>query len=479
MSDLFTTREGLIGLAYLVAAFLFVLGLRYLSNPTTARRGNQIAAGGMAIAVLATFFLHDDNGEGMKTTNIILIIIAIAIGAVASTYPSRKVPMTAMPQMVAIFNGMGGATAALVAIGEFMHLSDELSRGQTISVVLGVIIGSISFAGSVIAFLKLQEMISGRPIVWTGQNIVNLAIALAIVVMGVAVAFGFVEGDTAKGMLLGVFGLSLLLGLGTVLPIGGADMPVVIAILNSFTGVAAAITGFQLDNQALIVAGALVGASGAFLTLLMARAMNRSVSNVLFGAFGSVSTAGGGATGEGGEALPIREISAEDAAIPLAYAERVIIVPGYGLAVAQAQQQVRELADLLKERGVDVRYAIHPVAGRMPGHMNVLLAEANVAYDDLYEMEQINDDFSNTDVALVIGANDVTNPAARSDTSSPIYGMPILNVDQAKNIIVLKRGMSAGFAGIENMLFHDPKTSMLFGDARASLGKLIEAVKAA
>jgi len=473
MSDLFTTRDGLIGLAYLVAAFLFVLGLRYLSNPTTARRGNQIAAVGMAIAVLATFFL-----DGMKTTNIILIIIAIAIGAVASTYPSRKVPMTAMPQMVAIFNGMGGATAALVAIGEFMHLSDELSRGQTISVVLGVIIGSISFAGSVIAFLKLQEMISGRPIVWTGQNIVNGLIALGIVVLGVAVAVGFVEGDTAKGMLLGVFGLSLLLGLATVLPIGGADMPVVIAILNSFTGVAAAITGFQLDNQALIVAGALVGASGAFLTLLMARAMNRSVSNVLFGAFGSVSTASG-AAGPGGEALPVREISAEDAAIPLAYAERVIIVPGYGLAVAQAQQQVRELADLLKENGVDVRYAIHPVAGRMPGHMNVLLAEANVAYDDLYEMEQINDDFSNTDVALVIGANDVTNPAARSDQSSPIYGMPILNVDQAKNIIVLQRGMSAGFAGIENMLFHDPKTSMLFGDARASLGKLIEAVKAA
>ncbi|MCO5176633.1 MAG: NAD(P)(+) transhydrogenase (Re/Si-specific) subunit beta [Thermomicrobiales bacterium] len=477
MSDLFTTRDGLVGLAYLVAAIFFIFGLRYLSNAQTARRGNQIAAIGMGIAILATFFLHQD-GVGMSATNIVLIIVAIAIGGAASTYPSRKVPMTAMPQMVAIFNGMGGATAALVAIGEFMHLSDELSRGQTISVVLGVIIGSISFAGSVIAFLKLQEMISGRPIVWTGQNIVNAIVALGIVVLGVSVALGFVEGDTAKGLLLGVFGLSLLLGLATVLPIGGADMPVVIAILNSFTGVAAAITGFQLDNQALIVAGALVGASGAFLTLLMARAMNRSVSNVLFGAFGSHTTSGGGATGAGGEALPVREISAEDAAIPLSYAERVIIVPGYGLAVAQAQQQVRELADLLKERGVDVRYAIHPVAGRMPGHMNVLLAEANVAYDDLYEMEQINDDFANTDVALVIGANDVTNPAARSDTSSPIYGMPILNVDQAKNIIVLKRGMSSGFAGIENMLFHDPKTSMLFGDARASLGKLIEAVKA-
>jgi len=477
MSDLFTTRDGLVGLAYLVAAIFFIFGLRYLSNAQTARRGNQIAAVGMGIAILATFFLHDEHGVGMSTTNIILIIIAIAIGAVASTYPSRKVPMTAMPQMVAIFNGMGGATAALVAIGEFMHLSDELSRGQTISVVLGVIIGSISFAGSIIAFLKLQEMISGRPIVWTGQTVVNAIIGIAIVVLGVSVALGFVEGDTAKGLLLGVFGLSLLLGLAAVLPIGGADMPVVIAILNSFTGVAAAITGFQLDNQALIVAGALVGASGAFLTLLMAKAMNRSVGNVLFGAFGSHAAATGGAAA-GGEALPVREISAEDAAIPLSYAERVIIVPGYGLAVAQAQQQVRELADLLKERGVDVRYAIHPVAGRMPGHMNVLLAEANVAYDDLYEMEQINDDFANTDVALVIGANDVTNPSARSDTSSPIYGMPILNVDQARNIIVLKRGMSSGFAGIENMLFHDPKTSMLFGDARASLSKLIEAVKA-
>ncbi|MEI2618453.1 MAG: NAD(P)(+) transhydrogenase (Re/Si-specific) subunit beta [Thermomicrobiales bacterium] len=478
MIDLFTTRDGLIGLAYLVAAFLFVLGLRYMSSPTSARQGNQIAAVGMGIAVLATFFLHDEHGVGMSMTNVALIIVAIAIGGVASAYPSRKVPMTAMPQMVAIFNGMGGATAALVAIGEFMHLSDDLSRGQTVSVVLGVIIGSISFSGSVIAFLKLQEKISGRPIIWTGQNVINAVVALGIAVLGVAVAGGFVEGSTAKLMLLAVFALALLLGLGTVLPIGGADMPVVIAILNSFTGVAAAITGFQLSNQALIVAGALVGASGAFLTLLMARAMNRSVSNVLFGAFGAHHTTGA-AVGAGGDALPIREITAEDAAIPLAYAERVIIVPGYGLAVAQAQQQVRELADMLKERGVDVRYAIHPVAGRMPGHMNVLLAEANVAYDDLYEMEQINDDFANTDVALVIGANDVTNPAARSDTSSPIYGMPILNVDQAKNIIVLKRSMSSGFAGIENMLFHDPKTSMLFGDARASLSKLIEAVKAA
>jgi NAD(P) transhydrogenase subunit beta len=474
MSDLFTTREGIIGLCYLVAAIFFIFGLKLLGNPSTARRGNQLGAVGMTIAILATFFL-----DGMKSSNIILIVIAIAIGAVASTYPSRKVPMTAMPQMVAIFNGMGGATAALVAICEFIGLGDELSRGQTVSVVLGVIIGSISFAGSVIAFMKLQEMISGRPITWPGQTAINALIGIGIVLLGLGVATGTVEGDTANILILVTFALALALGLFAVMPIGGADMPVVIAILNSLTGVAAAITGFQLDNQVLVIAGALVGASGAFLTLLMARAMNRSVTNVLFGAFGAGHHATGGAAAAGGEALPVREITPEDAAIPLAYAERVIIVPGYGLAVAQAQQQVRELADMLKENGVDVRYAIHPVAGRMPGHMNVLLAEANVAYDDLYEMDDINGDFQNTDVALVIGANDVTNPAARSDPNSPIFGMPILNVDQAKNIIVLKRGMSSGFAGIENMLFHDPKTSMLFGDARQSLSRLIEAVKAA
>ncbi len=466
-------HDAFIDLSYLIASIGFIVGLKMLSNPATARRGNQIAAFGMALAIIATLFMR-----GMQTTNLILIVVAIAIGAAVSAYPSRRVKMTAMPQMVAVFNGMGGATAALVSVAEFTGAHQDLSRGVVISIVLGTIIGSISFSGSVIAFMKLQELMSGRPIVYPAQQIVNGLVFLGVVGLSGAVIVQM-QGSSSTAMLLGVFGLSLLIGALVVLPIGGADMPVVISILNSLTGVAAAITGFQLDNQALIVAGALVGASGSFLTLLMARAMNRSVTNVLFGAFGTAPASAGGGAGGAAEARPIKSITAEDAGIPLAYAQRVIIVPGYGLAVAQAQHTVRELADILAERGVDVRYAIHPVAGRMPGHMNVLLAEANVPYDELFEMDDINDDFSKTDVALVIGANDVTNPAARTDTSSPIYGMPILNVDEAQTIIVLKRGMAAGFAGIENELFHDPKTSMLFGDAKQSLTQLIASVKAA
>jgi NAD(P) transhydrogenase subunit beta len=470
-------REAFVDISYLIAALLFVVGLKMLAGPTTARRGNQLAAGGMALAIVATLFSRQIESDGeLSMLNLGLIVGGIIIGAIISAYPSRTVPMTSMPQMVAIFNGMGGATVALVSVAEFLGHSHH-SRPIVISIVLGTIIGSLSFTGSVIAFLKLQELISGRPIVWAGQKLVNGLLFAGMTVLGIAVVVA-IDGDGARAMLLGVFGLALLLGALVVLPIGGADMPVVIAILNSFTGTAAAIAGFQLDNQALVVGGILVGASGSLLTLLMARAMNRSIANIIFGAFGAAPAGGAGAD-KAAEALPVRSITAEDAAIPLAYAERVIIVPGYGLAVAQAQQQVRELADMLKERGVDVRYAIHPVAGRMPGHMNVLLAEANVAYDDLYEMEDINDDFANTDVALVIGANDVTNPAARTDPTSPIFGMPILNVDQARNIIVLKRGMAAGFAGIENELFHDPKTSMLFGDARASLNELINSIKAA
>ncbi len=463
-------RDAAIDLSYIVAAVLFIVGLKQLSNPATARRGNQIAAIGMAIAILATLFTR-----GLE--NHVLIIIGIIIGASASIVPARIVKMTAMPQMVAIFNGMGGATAALVSVVEFEHQSG-IGRGEVVSIVLGVLIGSISFTGSMIAFAKLQELMSGRPIVYPSQQMINAALAAAIAILAVlVVTLG--DGELAQGLLIVMFLAALALGALLVLPIGGADMPVVIAILNSLTGLAAALTGFVLGNQALVVAGALVGASGSLLTLMMARAMNRSVTNVLFGAFGAVSpTAAGGAAG-GGEALPVRETSPEDAAVPLAYAERVIIVPGYGLAVAQAQHTVRELADMLEERGVDVRYAIHPVAGRMPGHMNVLLAEANVPYDDLYEMDDINDDFAKTQVVLIIGANDVTNPAARNDPSSPIYGMPILNVDQAEQIIVLKRSMKSGFAGIENELFHDPKTTMLFGDAKDSLSKLIAAVKAA
>jgi NAD(P) transhydrogenase subunit beta len=463
-------RDAIVDLSYLGASICFIVGLKFLSMPARARRGNQIAAIGMAVAIVATL-VSREVGQ-----NYIFMIVAMIIGAAISTYAARQVMMTAMPQMVAIFNGMGGATAALVSVGEFSHKSD-IGNGEALSIVLGTLIGSVSFTGSMIAFLKLQEKLSGRPIVFPNQKLYNAILFGGIVALGLlAVILG--DGFTAKFFVWIVLFASLALGALLVLPIGGADMPVVIAILNSLTGLAAALTGLVLSNQALVIAGALVGASGSYLTLLMARAMNRPVTNVLFGAFGAVAAAGPGANGAT-EVLPVRETTPEDAAVQLAYAQRVIIVPGYGLAVAQAQHAVRELADVLEDRGVDVRYAIHPVAGRMPGHMNVLLAEANVPYDDLYEMEQINDDFSSTDVSLVIGANDVTNPAARNDKSSPIYGMPILNVDQSNSVIVLKRSMKAGFAGIENELFHNPKTSMLFGDAKDSITKLTGAVKEA
>ncbi len=466
-------RDAFVDLSYLVASVLFIFGLKRLSSPATARQGNRLAMIGMAVAVVATFFARE-----IESNNIVLIVIGIAIGAAIGYVPARRVKMTAMPQMVAIFNGMGGATAALVSVAEFSHKTD-VPGGEALSIILGVIIGSISLTGSVIAFLKLQELMSGRPVTFPNQKAINAALFAAIALLGLLALVLYQDQLTlARSLVILMFLASLVLGALLVVPIGGADMPVVIALLNSATGLAAALTGFVLNNQALVVAGALVGASGTLLTLLMARAMNRKVTNVIFGAFGA-GPAAGAAAGGAAEAKPIREISVEDAAVPLAYAQRVIIVPGYGLAVAQAQHSVRELADILSQRGVDVRYAIHPVAGRMPGHMNVLLAEANVPYDELYEMDDINDDFGKTDVALVIGANDVTNPAARTDTSSPIYGMPILNVDQAANVIVLKRSMKSGFAGIENELFHHPKTTMLFGDAKDSLGKLIGAVKAA
>jgi NAD(P) transhydrogenase subunit beta len=469
MGSVLDNRVVLINVAYLIAAVCFIVGLKLLSSPATARRGNQIAALGMAVAVVATLFM-----PGLQ--NVWLILVGLAIGAVLAVFPARSVKMTAMPQMVAIFNGMGGATAALVSLVEFQHKAD-IGRGEIVSIVLGVIIGSISFSGSMVAFGKLQELISGRAISYPNQQQVNAIIGIAAIALAVIiVALG--QASISYALIVALFLIALVLGVLTVLPIGGADMPVVIAVLNSMTGVAAALTGFVLNNQALIIAGILVGASGAFLTLLMARAMNRSVSNVLFGAWGAAAVGGGGVAGAATD-LPMREATPDDAAVPLAYADKVIIVPGYGLAVAQAQHAVRELAETLQERGVQVRYAIHPVAGRMPGHMNVLLAEANVPYDDLYEMEQINEDFANTDVAIVVGANDVTNPAARDDPGSPIYGMPILNVDQAKMVYVLKRGRGAGFAGIENMLFHDPKTSMLFGDAKDSLSKLNAAVREA
>ncbi|MDQ2652010.1 MAG: NAD(P)(+) transhydrogenase (Re/Si-specific) subunit beta [Chloroflexota bacterium] len=459
-----------INIAYLISAVCFIIGLKLLGSPGSARRGNQIAAVGMAVAVVATFFM-----PGM--TNQLLILVALVIGAAVAVFPARTVKMTAMPQMVAIFNGMGGATAALISLVEFQH-KEDIGRGEIISIVLGLIIGCISFTGSMVAFAKLQGLISGKRISYPNQQVINGVIGIAVVAIGVIIAL-LLQTSLTHSLIVILFLAALVLGVMTVLPIGGADMPVVIAVLNSMTGVAAALTGFVLNNQALIIAGILVGASGAFLTLLMARAMNRSVSNVLFGAWGAVTASGGGGGAGNEPEQPMQETTAEEAAIPLAYAEKVVIVPGYGLAVAQAQHAARELAEALQERGVDVRYAIHPVAGRMPGHMNVLLAEANVPYDDLYEMEQINDDFANTDVAIVVGANDVTNPAARDDPNSPIYGMPILNVDQAKSIYVLKRGRGAGFAGIENMLFYNPKTSMLLGDAKDSLSKLTRAVKEA
>jgi len=462
-------RDAAIDLGYFASAMLFIVSLNRLSSPKTARLGNRLAMAAMVLAALVTFFIDEIDG------NYALIVIAMIIGAVIGYLPARRVQMTAMPQMVAIFNGMGGATAALIAVAEFLGV-DHISWGAALSIVLGAIIGSISATGSVVAYGKLQGLIPPNPVVFPNRQLISGAVIGSTLLLGLA-ALLLQDGSSAKTLLILTFVVALVAGVILVLPIGGADMPVVIALLNSATGLAAALTGFVLGNQVLVIAGALVGASGSFLTLLMARAMNRSVGNVLFGAFGATTAAVGSGTATE-EDRPIREVTPEDAAVSLAYAQRVIVVPGYGLAVAQAQHSVHELSELLQSRGAEVRYAIHPVAGRMPGHMNVLLAEANVPYDDLYEMDRINGDFGKTDIVLVIGANDVTNPAARDDPSSPIYGMPILRVDEARNIVVLKRSMQSGFAGIENELFHNPKTAMLFGDAKDSVGKLISAVRA-
>jgi len=462
-------RQAFIDICYLVSAFLLILSIRQLSSPSTARNGNLLAMIGMGLAIFATFFF-----EGVLDA-IVWIVLAMIIGGGAGYVAAKRVQMTQMPQMVAVFNGLGGGTAALVSVGEFLN-RDSVGGGEEVSILLGTLIGALTLTGSLVAFAKLQGLISGRPIVYANQQLYNAAIFAIIVVLGVAIlALG--EGTTDKSLMIVLFLLSLVIGVTLVLPIGGADMPVVIALLNAASGVGGVLTGFTLDNQALIVAGSLVGASGVFLSVLMARAMNRSLTNIVFGAFGQLPAGGAGSAEAGGEALPVKATTAEDAAVMLAYANSVIIVPGYGLAVAQAQHAVRELADALQARGVNVRYAIHPVAGRMPGHMNVLLAEANVPYEDLYEMDRINDDFRNTDVVLVVGANDVVNPAASQDPGSPIYGMPVLRANEARNIVVLKRSMDPGFAGIENMLFHDPKTSMLFGDAKKSLNDLVAAVK--
>ena len=456
-------------LAYLLAAVLFILGLRQLSGPKTAARGNQTAAVGMVIALLATIPLLK-----FTTAGVIIVVLGILIGAPVGAVSARVVHMTAMPQMVAAFNGVGGGAAALVSISELLHRGLHPGVPITFPSVFSLVVGGISFAGSAVAFAKLQGLLTGTPITYRGQQVVNAILAAAILVLAIRT----IAIASEPIVFVPLLALALVLGVAFVLPIGGADMPVVISLLNAFTGLAVAAGGFVLNNFALIVAGTLVGASGTLLTTMMSQAMGRSLANVLFGAFGQVQAgpAGAVATAEG---KSVRAGTAEDVGTMLAYARKVIVVPGYGLAVAQGQHALKELADELEKRGVEVEYAIHPVAGRMPGHMNVLLAEANVPYDQLKEMDEINGEFPSTDVALVVGANDVVNPAAKNTPGSPIYGMPILNVDQAKNIVFMKRSMRPGFAGIDNELLYDPKTVMLFGDAKDSLTKLVAAVKAA
>jgi H+-translocating NAD(P) transhydrogenase subunit beta len=452
-----------LGLLYLVTIACFVVSLKFLSSPRHARKGNWVGGAGMLVAIGTTLLV-----DGLE--NWLLIVVALVLGSVVGVVGARNVRMTAMPQMVAIFNGVGGGAAALVALAEWHEAFDPV-WDETLSIVLSALIGSISFAGSVVAFAKLQELVSGRPIVFPAQNVVNALVLGGAALLGV-VALAGVEDEWVLYVLIA---LAATFGVMFVLPIGGADMPVVISLLNAFTGLAASATGFVLDSTVLIVSGMLVGAAGTLLTLLMAKAMNRSVANVLFGAFGQVQAGVGGARTDDGRS--VRATTPEDVAVMLGFARKAIVVPGYGMAVAQAQHDVRQLADVLEEKGVDVKYAIHPVAGRMPGHMNVLLAEANVPYTQLYEMDDINPEFPQADVAIVIGANDVTNPAARNDPGSPIYGMPILDVDKAASVVVLKRSMNPGFAGIDNDLYLDPKTTMLFGDAKESVLKLIAAVK--
>jgi NAD(P) transhydrogenase subunit beta len=460
---------------YFLAAITFIFGLKGLSGPTTAQLGNRVAAAGMLAAVIATF-LEQQVAEAW-----VLVLPAIAIGTVIGFVGARQVPMTAMPQMVAIFNGAGGGAAALVSMLEYLRATSAgvASVGEVIAILLGLMIGSVSFSGSIVAFGKLQGLIDAKAFKYAGQQLVTGSLFAGMLVLALALvadAAGIM--DVPSGLALGFVGVfALIFGVALVMPIGGADMPVVISLLNAYTGLAVAMAGFSIGNQMLIVAGTLVGASGTILTRLMSKAMNRSLGNVLFGAFGAATATKAGTKTDDGRSF--REVSAEDVAILLGYAQSVIIVPGYGLAVAQAQHNVRELADLLEARGIDVKYAIHPVAGRMPGHMNVLLAEANVPYEKLFDMEQINEEFQRADVALVIGANDVTNPAARKDTTSPIYGMPILNVDQAQNIIVIKRSMKPGFAGIDNELYLDPKTGMLFGDAKEAVSRVVSELKKA
>ena len=467
MSDFLPTG---IQLTYLVAASLFILGLKKLGSPATARQGNLWAAIGMFLAIVATLL-------DRHVLNYQLILVGIAIGSAIGAIAAYKVAMTEMPQMVGLLNGLGGAASALVAVAEFWRLlgnHQAIPLDANISMLLDVLIGGVTFTGSFLAFAKLQGIISGSPITFPFQHPIN-ALLFGSFIAGSAYLI-FDPGNLP--VFLGIVVVSLILGVLFVIPIGGGDMPVVISLLNSFSGLAAAAAGFVVMNNMLIISGALVGASGLILTEIMCKAMNRSLASVLFDAFGSGGGAGAGAGGAGGTVdQTVRSIDAEEGAMMLGYARSVVIVPGYGMAVAQAQHAVRELADQLDRLGVEVKYAIHPVAGRMPGHMNVLLAEANVPYPQLYDMDDINPQFEQTDVALVIGANDVVNPAARTDTASPIYGMPILEVDRAKHTIVIKRGMSAGFAGVDNELFYKDKTMMLFGSAKDMVAKLVSEVK--
>ncbi len=459
-----------IDILYLVAAALFIVGLRRLGSPRTARSGNTVAGVGMAIGLGATLLIEGFDYDGVGFA---LIVVGVLIGTVAGVVSARAVKMTAMPQMVAFFNGLGGGCVALISMAEyqsFLNLGIEPSTTTLVGIALGSLIGAVSFTGSIVAFAKLQELLSGRPITWPLQRTGN-----ALLLAGAAgLGAWLVSGAEQANVMLGIVLLAAVLGVCVVLPIGGADMPVIISLLNSLTGLAACAAGFALGNSLLIVAGIIVGASGFLLTKMMGEAMNRTIASVLFGAFGGDAGQGSGALTQG----TVRSAGAEDVAIMLAYSRRVVVVPGYGLAVAQAQHTVRELSDLLESKGVHVTYGMHPVAGRMPGHMNVLLAEANVPYEQLKEMDEVNPEFKQTDVVLVIGANDVVNPSAKTEPGSPLYGMPVLNVEEAKAVVVMKRGMSTGFAGVDNPLFVAPNTQMLFGDAKASLTELVSAVAA-
>lgn len=474
-------------LIYLVASVTFILGLKFLGNPATARKGNLIAAFGMGIAIFGTIFLYTDaNGHHLK--NLPFIFGGLAVGTIVGWLAAKKVQMTAMPEMVSLFNGMGGACAMLISMIEFQHLQESFSdpmalaimlapgasaaiQGKLLIIILGMIIGSISFSGSMVAYGKLSGKVKDKS--FGMQQFINIGLLLVILAFGYLAMVG--NENQAMWFYL-VLGLSLLYGVLFVMPIGGADMPVVISLLNSFTGVAAAFGGFLYDNKVMLVGGILVGSAGTLLTIVMCKAMNRSLLNVLIGNFGGGGAAAAVSSSAGFQGS-IKEVNASDTAILMKYAKKVIIVPGYGLAVAQAQHVVHELETLLEAEGVEVKYAIHPVAGRMPGHMNVLLAESNVSYDKLVEMEEVNPEFATTDVVLVVGANDVVNPAAKTDPSSPIYGMPILDVEAAAHVIVNKRSMKAGYAGIENELFFKPKTSMLFGDAKKALNELVSEIK--